>query len=452
MMKKPEVIVFVIADSLRYDVCYPGIKKLMPYLSSCSTHFHQVRSPACWTLPSHASMFSGLWPHTHGANTQIRKVRKDYPVLAEQLKSKGYYTAMITTNVVVTDIFGVNRGFDETHKIWKEIPDQGAQWLYAMLGYLWRPRFRKRVVKTFISRKQSDDIENLRIFFRGYGPDIFTMARERIETLRKKKKKKIFLFLNFYDTHFPYHTQDRFTLDAPGLKKIPEFMQLIDVINNTHLMKNNYQPNMRIMPHIKDRQRRAFERFAPMMDSFAQWIREEIPNSTIVFGSDHGENFGEEQWLYHFANVTEGGNRVPLLWSSSGQTRKKEIKKPVSLMNVYNSFCYETGAGQKKDRWHLVQHPEKSLSVIQAYWYNANGKTAPIFKRNQFAFNTDRRKYIYRDNTWYEIPVDNDSKTHALPLSNKTNPVEEVRMSAQLKKDLLKVWNEYQAFERTVPF
>ncbi len=446
-MNKPDIILFTVSDSLRYDACYPGVESVMPYLSSCSTHFHQARSPACWTLPSHVSMFSGLWPHEHKANTQIRKVTYDYPVLAERLRKEGYHTVMVTTNVVVTDIFGVNRGFDETIKVWEELPDKGAKWLYSLVGFLWRPRFRERVLKTFMERKIQADVESLRPLFRGYAPEIFHVARKKLEALLKQNKKKIFMFINLYDTHFPYQSHDTFSLQAKGFDKIPEFFQLMDIINNSHMRRKDYQPNMKIMDIIKTRQKSSFERIGPLFDSLARWTREQVPDSTVIFSSDHGENFGEEKWLYHFANVTEGGNKVPLLWSLPGQTHRSDIHHPVNLRNVYDSLCFETGAGPNGNSWHLTEDPEKSLSVIQAYWYDANGKTAPQYKRNQFAFNTEDEKFVFRDGKWHTADLDRDSFSRDLPLCPKDDPIQEAHLPADKRKELSRIWKEYREFE-----
>jgi hypothetical protein len=288
------------------------------------------------------------------------------------------------------------------------------------------------------------------MLFLGYAAEIFQLARQKIEALLSENRKKIYLFINLYDTHFPYQSHDTFALDADGLNKIPEFIQLMHIINNSHLRKENYEPNMRIMDRIKGRQQNAFRRTAPLFDSFSRWLREKVPNSTIIFSSDHGENFGEEKWLYHFANVTEGGNKVPLLWSLPGQTGRKDIALPVSLRNVYNSICYETGVGTNGDGWHITEDPEKSLSVIQAYWYNANGKTAPAFKRNQFAFNTADEKYVFRGERWYKAEIDSDSLDRDLPLSPKDDPIRESGLSSAKKKELLTVWKEYRQFENKV--
>lgn len=482
-MKQPQVVVFCISDSLRYDNTYPDLPEVMPYLSGHGTHYHQARSAACWTLPSHAGMFSGLWSHEHGATTHTRSVKIHFPLLAEYYKKAGYYTLMFTSNPVVTDIFGLNRGFDETRRIWKEVVDRSGRFLYTILGAMWRPRFRDRIFDSFVNFKLTQDVENLRIFFRAYSEEIFARAGKRVAEL-VAQGKKVFLFMNLYDTHFPYHARPRFHLESNGLNKLFEMLQLQDIISNDHMRRLDYMPNPGIIGTVKERQRSAFRRVGRAFDSFARLLRESVPDSTIVFGSDHGENFGEESWLYHFANVSEGGNRVPLLWSRPDQTGREDISTPITLKDVFPSFLKEIGvrtdtlaptlatagvsaatlvtsaAGASTARswaaqaepWSIVEEPERSLSVIESFWYDAHGKTRRRFKRNQFAFLGEDKKYIYRNNSWHEQEIDTDpGPGQTYHLSRDDSPIEEAVLLPEKREILRKLFSEYIRFEETIP-
>lgn len=448
-MGNPQVIAMIVADACRFDSMYPNAADWMPYLNDHSTHFLQARSPACWTLPSHASMFSGLWSHQHGATTQTRKVPKSYPPLPQLLKDKGYHTVMVTANVVTTDVFGLDRGFEEMHKIWKELPNQGNNFLYGLLGFLWRPRFRNRIFKSFMDRKISQDVEGLRVFFRSYGSELIQRGKERLSALLEKNKK-VFLYINTYDTHFPYHATPKFQLKSEGVKnKVEEFFTLLDIINNRHLTVENYRVNPDWMEFMKSRQREAAECFSVQVDEFSQWLRQQVPESTIIYCSDHGEQFGEENGLYHFNNVTEGGNRVPLLWSRPGQSGAQNIDTPVSLRDVFPSLMKE--AGYNGNYWHVTEAPENSLSIIESYWYDAHGKTKPKHKHNQFAFVDTRRKYIYRNDSWYSGELDADDTLTKLIPSLHGDPIEECTLERKKKEQLRLEFNRYLEFKKTIP-
>ena len=64
------------------------------------------------TLPSHASLMTGLYPAGHGIHENARRVPDGIPVLAEQLKAAGYRTAAVVASFVLAKRFGLARGFD----------------------------------------------------------------------------------------------------------------------------------------------------------------------------------------------------------------------------------------------------------------------------------------------------------------------------------------------------
>ena len=69
-----------------------------------------ARSAAPWTLPSHITMFTGLWPFQHGARVDLPYLGAS-PTVAEHLRSKGYATAGFVSNVRICNrVYGVGAG------------------------------------------------------------------------------------------------------------------------------------------------------------------------------------------------------------------------------------------------------------------------------------------------------------------------------------------------------
>ena len=64
------------------------------------------------TLPSHASMFTGLYPAGHGVHENARVLARDRPLAAELLQKAGYRTAAFVSSFVLARRFGLARGFD----------------------------------------------------------------------------------------------------------------------------------------------------------------------------------------------------------------------------------------------------------------------------------------------------------------------------------------------------
>jgi len=73
--------------------------------------FLDATSPSTWSLPSHASLFTGRYPSSHGAHAEHLYLDDRYPTLAQVLESNGYETFCITANAWISDGLGLTRGF-----------------------------------------------------------------------------------------------------------------------------------------------------------------------------------------------------------------------------------------------------------------------------------------------------------------------------------------------------
>ncbi|MBS0266600.1 MAG: sulfatase, partial [Planctomycetes bacterium] len=75
--------------------------------------FEHAYAPAPITLPSHATMLTGLYPPEHGLRVNgVGRLGKQIPFLAEILKKQGYDTAAFVAAMVLDSQFGLDRGFD----------------------------------------------------------------------------------------------------------------------------------------------------------------------------------------------------------------------------------------------------------------------------------------------------------------------------------------------------
>ncbi len=98
----PDVL-FIVLDTVRADrlSLYGYDRPTSPVLQQLAMRgirFDEARSSAPWTLPSHASFFTGRWPRELGVGWQA-PLRTPFPTLAEYLASRGYETAGFVANV-----------------------------------------------------------------------------------------------------------------------------------------------------------------------------------------------------------------------------------------------------------------------------------------------------------------------------------------------------------------
>lgn len=119
---QPDVL-FVVLDTLRPDYlsCYGYPRPTSPRLDALAetgVRFQHCTAQASWTLPSTASILTGLYPSSHGAVTYGAGIA-DAPVrLAEVARDVGYRTAAFTENWYITPRNGFGRGFDTFWGYW----------------------------------------------------------------------------------------------------------------------------------------------------------------------------------------------------------------------------------------------------------------------------------------------------------------------------------------------
>ena len=99
-------------DALRAFAPEAELLPAFDRLASNSVRFEQAISPASWTLPAHASLLTGLYPHRHGAVHRRSLLAAEVPTLAEQLAGAGYATAAFTDGGFVDAKYGLDRGFE----------------------------------------------------------------------------------------------------------------------------------------------------------------------------------------------------------------------------------------------------------------------------------------------------------------------------------------------------
>lgn len=81
-------------------------------LAAAGVRFPAAVAAAPLTLPSHASIFSGLVPRRHGVHDNGQVLGSAVPLLAERLRSAGYATAAFVSGYPLQAMFGLQRGFD----------------------------------------------------------------------------------------------------------------------------------------------------------------------------------------------------------------------------------------------------------------------------------------------------------------------------------------------------
>jgi len=110
---RPNVVLFVM-DTMRAEETVPADPELTPNMAALAetgTAYSNAFASAPWTLPSHASMFTGTYPSKHGAHAKHTMFDADLTTLPEAFADAGYETAGISNNVWIAEEFGMVEGF-----------------------------------------------------------------------------------------------------------------------------------------------------------------------------------------------------------------------------------------------------------------------------------------------------------------------------------------------------
>lgn len=451
--KKPKHIIVVVADSLRYDSVYGGNGPGVDYIEKNAVQFTEASSAACWTLPATASLFTGKLPHDHGATTQTRNLNPDTMTLAEVLKQQGYYTYQISSNIATTEIFGLDRGFDKVIKTWELAEKKGLK-MSQLLVLLGKHRIRKKLFsRDAIKESLSSDIRAGSVWFRSYFRLIFDHARSLMAE-HERKNESAFIFINLMETHFPYHIDLEFKLSNRNpILKVSELTSLFKIVNQSFLTKDNALPREKMLKTIKSRQRKSWELIREDLDEFIRAMHEGQDN-LVVFTSDHGENFGDQDWVYHFSNVTDACTRVPIFWLDNDKFDPGVRDHKASSRLLFHSIAKKAGFDIKNGQ-DLFANNVFNIPISQSYWYNNHGKTLEKYKYNQFCFHYDGMRYLKRNGNWSSAQVTDykvqDQEEMFRHLDKHTNPIEELVMDSEVKDYLRSKLLDYQNFESKIP-
>ena len=447
-MFKDKNIVILIADSLRYDsVFFPGLKDgRLPSLFYKSCVYSNAFSSGCWTLPATASIFTGKLPHEHKATTRTRmKLDADTPFITELLKQKGYECIQVTANPVTTNIFGLDRGFDRVERSWLnfEVGNQPAINTMLLLG---KRRIRKRFLKgDFITGKITEDVQAGRSWFNSFAEQ--QMARS-IEILEQNLDRgtPTFLFINLMETHFPYHIDNKFkTLSRGVFSKVNEVKSLYHLANQSWLKTGKRYISPYMLDLLKRRQKLSWQRLSGKVDSFFQVIRKKFPETLFIFGADHGDNFGDEGWKYHFSNLTEAGNRFPLFVAPPDKNTSQEVKKSISNRRLFDyiiNFTFSKNQGVP-----LFEH--ERLPILQSFWYDMHGSTHPQYQYDQFGFINGKHRYIYNRN-WKKYRIEKLTKKFPEYEQIDGNPIYDLDLLPQQRQNLADQHQKFLSFSEAI--
>lgn len=254
-------ILLITLDTTRYDYINKDYSPFLYNFSQGSIIFENCRTPSPLTLPAHTSILTGLYPKNHKVrNNSSYKLDKNIKTIASILKEKNFLTAAFLSSFVLNKSYGLDKGFD--------IYDDEMVQNFDKSDFEMQERSAKET------------------------------SSKAIEFLKKlKKEKALFLWVHFYDPHFPYLTHSQ----AP----------------------KNFSPYASEIYY---------------MDIYIKELIEEFQkkrNGLIIIVGDHGEALGEHEEETHGIFLYESVLKVPLIIKKTNENKKIVIKEPVLLVDIF---------------------------------------------------------------------------------------------------------------------
>jgi arylsulfatase A-like enzyme len=300
----PPNFLVIIIDTLRSDhlASYGYSRKTSPNIDQIAAEgvlFEKAFSASSWTLPSHASMLTGLFPHEHQA--EVSSFPRGNLTLGEALMKHGYETAAFSANkYVFSRSVGFGRGFlhfeDYSYTAYN----------LARLIPLLRSSYDDLMSFTSMYRMRpalapiKDSIGSIR-----HAPEINAAL---LHWLESNRKGPFFAVLNYFDVH--EHGV------APSMIQSPEeHLQGPDI--------DRYDSGIRFVD-------------ASIGQLMAELKNAGLAENTIVLiTSDHGEAFGEHHFWGHGLSVYREEIQVPLImWGPKFLPRSLRVNRPVTNASI----------------------------------------------------------------------------------------------------------------------
>lgn len=351
-------LLLISLDTVRADVAYNknfiGIKELM---DNGITFVNSISSSPL-TPVSHASVLTGLFPSNHGIRHLFKeRVNKDTPILGEILRNNGYSTGAIVSCPGLNAWYGLNRGFDSYDD---EIPRLSDG---------------------------SDPLKTVDVKLRGTALKRADLVVERAKKwLDENRKNPFFLFIHFFDAHWPYEAPIKFGGGNPYEQEIAY----------TDHYLHTFLREFKKTPHAK--------------------------NTTIVCFSDHGEDLegwypndkagklGRAEEFGHGCLLYDQTIKTVFIINDKDLPKGKKIEEQVRLIDVFPTILTLLKIDQKSPTdgislLPLIQNKYKPSLVAYSETFYPEEKKPRGHEKNKISYRTAEFKLIINGNDNKDIEV-----------------------------------------------
>jgi arylsulfatase A-like enzyme len=297
----PIDVVLITLDTTRrdhlgaYGYGAPVSPRLDAFAATADLYEHAYASSS-WTIPTHASILTGLHPTDHGAHlaalydpeAPVAALGSEPVTLAEHLAAHGYATGAFVGAPLLDRRFGLARGFDHY-----------------------------------------DDAFDAATVATGRGADELT-ARA-LAWIRAQGDRPIFLLVNYFDPHVPY------TRREPCYTRLAHASEKPKRADHEGPRRPYAEPLRLYDSEICFMD----EHFGRLIDALR--ARGRLDGAVVAVVADHGEAFGEHGQTSHGSSLIEPLIRVPLIVKRSGQDLGRRMAEPIEARSLFHLLLRAAG-------------------------------------------------------------------------------------------------------------
>jgi arylsulfatase A-like enzyme len=355
-MAKPNII-FLVLDAVRAQnlSCYGYAEDTTPYLRAFAADnllFKRAFAPATWTIPTHASMLSGLYLSQHRLENvkADRSFNERIVTLPQALRANNYHTVAFSQNFLFSNTHHLTEEFDEFFPLWD---------------------VERRRNKTIGKQRQNNQLNRYWTAIRRYGTKKGSL-RPAFDAFHhwltaSERDKPLFLMANITSAHYPWApplnalwrqlgTDVRYLADPEIVTPNPfrfNSGRAKASDRHRHVWRALYDA---AIAHID----RELARFIGLLKKWPGWS-----DTILIITADHGEMLGEYRNIFgHTLSLNDHLLHVPLIIKHPHYQDGRAIEGVVQTLDLYHSIL--EWSNSLSDRIPVAQLQRPSLSEAVA--------------------------------------------------------------------------------------
>ena len=407
---RPNILVLLLDSARAANVsCYGYGKGTTPVIDGLAAEgalFRQAVSNGCWTLPSHATLFTGRHPSSHGLTRTGDALPAGVPTLAALLADAGYSTACFSNNAYISAATGLTAGFAHVDDVWRETNPRGMARpkLSGRLRKLEQrgPAMRPVVAVLRAAKRVRSTVRGWRRPTADHGAAL-TNDRLRAWLAGRDPERPFFAFVNYMEAHERYSPPrpwDRRFL-PPGTTRV----QVAGLGSKGEILASTGRRRSSSLAVLTGLYDGTIGYLDARIGELLEDLRAsgDLEDTVVVVTADHGDSLGEHGYLGHRLYLYEELVRVPLIVNHPGTfPAGTVVEEQAELGDLFPTLLELAGAAPAAGAT-----PFRSLlpGAAPAPPYAVLENTAPkaLDLVQMRALRTPHRKFIWRSDGRHQL-------------------------------------------------